>query len=87
MQVKVTDEYHRAAYTTMYYSPVYKIVLPQTYPAVYKITVEYNGVEYSISGSDTYNKYSDKIGEYVNGTLETKKYDDGTIRYDIISLE
>lgn len=87
VQVKVTDEYHRTAYTTMHYSPATKTMLPQSHPAVYRITVEYDGVEYDISGSDTYNKYSDKIGEYTNGTLETKKYDNRTVKYKVIGLE
>lgn len=87
VQVKIIDEYHRAAYTTMYYSPATKTMMPQSHSAVYSITVEYNGVEYDISDSDTYNKYSDKIGEYVDGILETKKYDDGTVRYNIVDLE
>lgn len=86
VQVKIIDEYHRAAYTTMYYNPATKTMMPQSHPAVYRITVEYNGVEYNISGSNTYNKYSDKIGEYVDGILETKKYDDGTVRYNIVDL-
>ena len=43
VQVKIIDEYHRAAYTTMYYSPATKTILPQSHPAVYRITVEYNG--------------------------------------------
>lgn len=71
----------------MYYSPATKTMMPQSHPAVYSITVKYNGVEYDISDSDTYNKYSDKIGEYVDGILETKKYDDGTVRYNIVDLE
>lgn len=87
VQVKIIDEYHRAAYTTMYYSPATKTMMPQSHSAVYSITVEYNGVEYDISGSDTYNKYSDKIGEYVDGILEIKKYNDGTVRYNIVDLE
>ena len=84
VQVKIIDEYHRA----MYITPVYngKTTTMITHPAVYRITVEYNGVEYDISGSNTYNKYSDKIGEYVDGILETKKYDDGTVRYNIVDL-
>lgn len=86
VQVKIIDEYHRAAYTTMYYSPATKTMIPQSHSAVYRITVEYNSVEYNISGSNTYNKYSDKIGEYVDGILETKKYDDGTVRYNIVDL-
>ena len=87
VQVKIIDEYHKATYTTMHYNPATKTMMPQSHPAVYRITVEYNGVEYNISGSNTYNKYSDKIGEYVDGILETKKYDDGTVRYNIIDLE
>ena len=87
VQVKVTDEYYEEDYTEVYYNPVTKISLPKSHPAVYSITVEYDGTEYNISGRDTYNKYSDKIGEYVNALLETTKYDDGTVRYDIISLE
>lgn len=85
VQVQITDEYHRA----MYITPVFngKTTTMITHPAVYRITVEYNGVEYDISGSDTYNKYSDKIGEYTNGTLQTKKYDEGTVRYNIVELE
>ena len=87
VQVKIIDEYHRAAYTTMHYSPATKTMLPQSHPAVYRITVEYNGVEYNFSDRDTYNKYSDKIGEYINGILETKKYDNGKIKYYIVGLK
>lgn len=87
VQVKVVDEYYRAAYTTMHYNPAIKTMLPQKHSAIHKITVEYNGVEYNISDSDTYNKYSDKVGEYVNGTLETKKYDNRTVKYKVIGLE
>lgn len=85
VQVRITDEYHRAMYITSGFNG--KTTTMITHPAVYRITVEYNGVEYDISGSDTYNKYSDKIGEYTNGTLQTKKYDNGTVRYNIIELE
>lgn len=87
VQVKVTNAYHKASYTTMYYSPATKTMLPQTHAAVYKITVEYDGTEYDIRDRDTYYKYSDSIGESVNGILETKKYDDGTVKYNIVDLE
>lgn len=87
VQVKVTDEYYMAAYTTMYYNPATKTMLPMSHPADYRIIIEYNGVEYNFYDSDTYEKYSDRIGEYVNGTLEIRKYDDGTIRYNIVELE
>lgn len=87
VRAKVIDEYYRAAYTTPYYNPTTKTIMLQSYAPVYRITVEYNGTEYNILGSSTYNKYSDQIGEYVNGILETKKYDDGSTNYNIISLE
>lgn len=85
VRVKITDEY----YSPMYQMPVFngKTTMMITYPAVYRITVEYNDVEYDIFGHNTYDKYSERIGEYVDGILETKKYDDGTVRYDIVSLE
>lgn len=85
VQVKITDEYYRPMYLTPVLSGKTTIIVHQ--PAVYKITVEYNGFKYNISDSDTYNKYSNKVGEYVNGTLEIKEYDDGTIKYNIIALE
>ena len=87
VQVKVINAYHKASYTTMYYSPATKTMLPQAHAAIYRITVEYDGTEYDIFDSDTYNKYSESIGKSVNGTLETKKYDDGTVKYDIVDLE
>ena len=80
VQVKITDEYHRS----MYVIPVYngKTTTLVTHPAEYRITIEY-----VISGRDVYDKYSDKVGEYTNGTLETKTYDNGIIEYDIIDLD
>ena len=64
-----------------------KVTTMQTHPAVNRITVEYNGIEYSVNGRDTYEKYQDKVGEYTNAVLETRTYDDGTVKYDILSLE
>lgn len=87
VKVKVTYEDYEAAYTTMYYNPAVKTLLPMSHPADYRIIVEYNGVEYNFYDSDTYEKYSGRVGEYVNGTLITKTYDDGTVKYKIVSLE
>ena len=85
VEVNIIDEYHKG----MYITPVFngKTTTMITHPAVYRITVEYNGVEYTISGSDTYNKYKEKIGQTATGTLEIRTYDDGTVKYDIIALE
>jgi hypothetical protein len=64
-----------------------KTIVMVTHPAIWRITVEYNGVEYTVGGSDTYEKYEDKIGQTTIGELEIKTYDDGTVEYDIVSLE
>lgn len=87
VQVKVTDEYYEAAHATLEYNVIYDMPMLKTVPTKYRITVEYNDIEYDFTDEDTYNKYSNRIGEYVNGTLETKKYEDGTVRYNIVNLE
>ena len=85
VKVTIVDKYHRA----MYMQPVRsgKTTTYITHPAVWRITVEYDGVEYTVSGSDTYNKYKDKIGQTTTGELEISTYDDGSIKYNIVSLE
>lgn len=85
VEVTITDEYYRGSYVTP--MRVGKITTMQVHPAVYKIYVTYNGTEYSVSGSDTYYNYKDKIGKTVNGTLEIYTYDDGTVKCDIINLK
>ena len=85
VEVSIVDKYYRG----MYMTPVFngKTTTMITHPAVYRIAVEYNGVEYTISGSGTYNKYKEKIGQTAIGTLEIRTYDDGTVKYDITELE
>ena len=85
VEVKIVDEYHRA----MWLQPIStgKSTVIVTHPAQHDITVEYAGVKYTISDSDTYDRYKDKVGQTTIGTLEIRTYDDGTVRYDIISLE
>jgi hypothetical protein len=56
-------------------------------PASYNTVVEYDSVEYSLSSSETYYKYRDKIGKTAKGKLETKRYDDGSMKIRIVSLE
>ena len=85
VQVKVVDEYYRSAYVTMFWNG--KSMMPLSHPATYRITVEHDGVNYNIYGSTVYKQYSTRVGEYVNGILETKKYDDGSVEQDILNLE
>lgn len=85
VKVRIVDKFYQGARVI----PVStgKTITTHAIPPVYRITVEYNGVEYTISGSDTYDKYKEMIGYTAIGTLEICTYDDGSISYDIISLE
>ena len=85
VEVRIVDKFYQGARVI----PVStgKTITIHAIPPVYRITVEYNGVEYTISGSDTYNKYKDMVGQTTTGTLEICTYDDGSVRYDITSLE
>lgn len=85
VEVTIVDKYHRA----MYMTPIRagKVTTFITHPAVWRITVEYEGVEYAVSGSETYRKYEDKIGQTTIGELEIRTYDDGSVKYDIVGLE
>ena len=85
VSVNIVDIYHRGAYSTP--MRVGKVTTMRYHPAIYRTYVEYDGVEYSISGSNTYNKYKTQIGQTTTGVLEIRTYNDDTIRYNIISLE
>lgn len=87
VQAKVIDSYYQPAYNTTIMNPALHTISVVPHPAIYRITVEYDDCEYDIETSSAYKKYHKKIGEYDNATLETNKYDDGTVRHDIISLE
>ena len=85
VQVRVVDSFYLPMHTTYVISG--KVLVPIIHSPTYRITVEYNGTEYNFYGSDIYNKYSGRIGEYINGTVEIKKYDNGSTRYNIIGLD
>lgn len=87
VNVKVIEQYHKDDDTNVYYNVALKQTMVLHDAAINRITVEYDGVQYSIDDQVTYDKYFDKVGEYVKGTLEIQKYDDGTIKRRIISLE
>ena len=87
VEVTIVEEYHRPSYTTVEYNVIFKQPMVKTVQAIYRISVEYDGVEYTFNGSDIYNRYKDKVGQSATGKLEIRTYDDGTVRYDIVSLE
>lgn len=84
VDVTIVNEYYRGAYITFVYNG--KTLIPIHHAATYEITVEYNGVRYSISGEDTYKKYHSMVGEVVSAVLEIRTYGDGTVKYDINSI-
>lgn len=83
--VKITDAQRWSAETYPVISG--KVITFIHVPASYRITVEYDSIKYSLSGSKTYYKYRDKIGETAKGKLETKRYDNGDTKFRIVSLE
>lgn len=85
IEVTIVDEYHRRAYSTP--RRIGKTTTMRVHPAVYRITVEYNSIKYTISGKNTYNKYKEKVGQTIFATLEVRTYDDGSVKYDITGLQ
>ena len=83
--VKIADAESRSAYS--YPVRVGKTTSIRVVPASYNSVVEYDSVEYSLSSSETYYKYRDKIGKTAKGKLETKRYDDGDAKFRIVSLK
>lgn len=84
VQVKIVDEYYRGPYTTSIYTGKAFMYMPN--PAVYRITVEYNGGQYYLTDEESYELYHDKIGETTDALLRTTKWDNGNVTYDIIGL-
>lgn len=84
VEVTIVDEYHRG----MWLQPVRigKVSSIITHPEICRITVEYNGVKYTINDKDTYDKYKDKVGEIAIAELKINTYDDGSTSSDITSL-
>lgn len=85
VQVKIVEEYHRKAYTTLI--PRGKSMAVINHPKIHRITVEYDGDEYSIDDAETYKKYKKSVGKMATAILETKIYDDGTEKRDVIKLK
>lgn len=83
--MEIVNEYSRETYTTPIWTG--KFMVMQIHPAVYEITVEYEGNKYTISGSETYNKFSNKVGTKAIGTLEIRTYDDGSVKNRIVELQ
>ena len=85
VQVKMVKEYHRNAYTTPV--PCGKTITIISHPEINRIIVKYNGEEYAIDDKKTYEKYQKSVGKTVTAILETRTYNDGTEKKDVIKLK
>ena len=87
VKVNVIDSYYKPAYSTSEYNVALKIPVLIQHPAKYRVTVQYDIFTYDFTDEESYEKYGDKIGDEVDATLTIRKYSDGTLKYDIISLD
>lgn len=83
--VTVTDSHHDDSRLEPY------LVGRQTYimsiPETNIVCVSYKDIEDKFDNKDYYEKYKDKIGEKVKALIRIDKYDDGTVKYIIESIE
>ena len=87
VEVTITDVYHHGSYTTMQYNAAIKVMMPHIHPAVYRVTVSYNGADYYFYDSATYERCKNSLGEQIPAVLETRLYNNGTERYNIVSIK
>ena len=87
VKVKVVNQYRKDPHGSYAYNPTTGTFEYVCIPGTYLITVEYQGEQYEFSGMSTYRKYKYKVGKYVNGILQTKKYENGTTSQKIVDLE
>lgn len=85
VKVKIVNEYYKPEETHLI-GIINHVPQFRTDYAEYEITVNYNGVEYSLSDESTYRKYHGRIGQTVSAVLVTKTYDDGEVRQYINRL-
>lgn len=81
VKVKIVNEYYKPK-ETRFIGMINHVPQFRTDYAEYEITVDYNGVEYSLSDESTYRKYHGRI----SAVLVTKTYDNGDVRQYINRL-
>ena len=70
-------------YDAMWIQPVRSgnVTTNITHPAEYKTYVQYGDETYVLDNSKVYNFAKEKVGENVFAVFEERKYDDGTVKY------
>lgn len=72
VEVTIVDAYYRSGWVQPIISG--KVISSIYHPDQHKITVGYDGKEYTIDDEDTYKKFKDKIGQTTTGILEIRTY-------------
>ena len=85
IEVVITDVYFRPFYSTPI--KVGNVWTFANHPAIYRTYIECEHGKFTISGSGIYHTFKDKVGQTAIGTLETKIYDDGDVKYRITSIQ
>lgn len=86
VDVMIVNEFYEPKKTYYHYSRARDRYVSETEWAQCEITVEYDGVWYSLQDENTYKKYHGKVGEIVKATLVTKKFEDGSVKEYIVKL-
>lgn len=63
----VTDRHYHSMYTTYYYSPATKTMMPQFHPARYHVTLTYGELSYEFNNHDLYD--SVEVGDTIQVIL------------------
>ena len=85
VEVLIIDEYHKSAWVQPI--KVGKATTTIAHSSQNKITVEYNGTEYTVDDKEVYCNYKEKVGETATGIFEVRYYDNGHTDIVLIGLE
>ena len=85
VEVTIVNSYHQDKITYPHYNTSTKTWTTKVhqYEENY-VYVEYDGMEYTLSGEQYYRQFGHRIGEEVGAYLITKTYEDGTTKQEII---
>ena len=83
--VRIVKTEYKPAYSTL--SMVGKVTMSSYHPEEYLITVDYEGVEFTLSkDEEVYYQYQKQTGKNVEAFLKEDKYNDGKTYYSITDL-
>lgn len=93
-EVEIKQEFVDAVIIERNSSPASTVIInnghtitPITTPADYWIMISYKGQTYAVHGSDVYDYAADKVGKTVKALASVTKYDDGSEKIKILSID